>query len=98
MGFPYYLALADSYLQANRCYRAKTVIPSLVRANTWQLEDGLKWLKTELLDEVLPERVKRYCPRAVKKQRSKYPPKKMKPKAESRKKTRDVSNPISLVL
>ena len=51
-----------------------------------QLKDGWEWLKAELLDELLPERVKRHCPRVVKKQRSKYPPKKMKPNPESRKK------------
>ena len=54
--------------------------------STWQLKDGWDWLTVELLDEVLPERVNRYLPRVVKKQRSKYPPKKMKPQPESKKK------------
>ena len=50
-----------------------------------QLKDGFDWMMTELLDEQLPERGMRYYPRVVKKQRSKYPPKK-KPKPQSRKK------------
>lgn len=53
---------------------------------TEQFEHGFAWLMSELLDEELPERVKRNCPRVVKKQRSKYPPKKMKPRQKSRKK------------
>lgn len=61
---------------------------------TWQLHDGFAWLISELLDEILPERVKRYCPRVVKKQRSKYPPKIMKPKPQPRKK---IPPPIRLV-
>lgn len=35
---------------------------------TEQFENGFEWLMSELLDEELPERVKRYCPRVVKKQ------------------------------
>ena len=35
--------------------------------STWQFKDGWDWLTVELLDEVLPERVKRYLPRVVKK-------------------------------
>lgn len=53
---------------------------------TEQFEYGFAWLMSELLDEELLERVKRNCPRVVKKQRSKYPSKKMKPRQKSRKK------------
>lgn len=51
-----------------------------------QFKDGFEWLMSELLDEELPERVQRNCPRVVKKQCSKYPPKKMKPRQKSRQK------------
>lgn len=51
-----------------------------------QLEHEVAWLMSELLDEELPERANRYYPRVVKKQRSKYPSKKMKPRQKSRKK------------
>ena len=59
----------------------RRAIPKFQQLTIKQLVQGRKWLFDELLDELLPERVKRYYPRVVKKQCSKYPTKKMNPRA-----------------
>jgi len=60
----------------------RRAVPSFQDISPQQLNTSFERLLSELLDEILPERVKRYAPRVVKKRISKYPAKKRTQKPE----------------